>query len=84
MNWHGPSFIPADFLNKPRNSRPVSERVRCDDYLNRVVIDGYPVCAEVLDAFTTVTPPGQWFRIVSTKDGSITVQAKRSYDALDT
>lgn len=43
--------------------KPVSERIQFDDANNMVTIDGVRVDAHVLSTFTSVTPPGRWFRI---------------------
>ena len=54
----------------------LSERVQFDDDQNIATIDGYRVSGVVFSEFTTVTPLGRWFRIISCDDGVITIETK--------
>ena len=47
-----------------------------DETTDVVIIDGYKFARELFWNFTD-SPPGKWFRIVSRKDGVVTLEEKR-------
>lgn len=51
----------------------LSDRIRVDDAKDIVTIDGHRITGEALSFFTSVTPPGRSFRIVSAEPGDAIV-----------
>lgn len=55
----------------PDKNPPVSTRIQFDDDNDIVIIDGVRVDSHVLTSFTTLTPPGRWFRVIERNEFNI-------------
>lgn len=78
---HGPGVVPAyvspdGWQVLDAAPGPLASRFVFDEAQELVLIDGLAVSAEFVQQWTAVTPEGQWFRVVATDNGHITVQRR--------
>lgn len=78
---HGPGVVPCYVSPEGWQALgdvpgPLAARFEFDEAEAIVLIDGLKVSAEFVDQWTSVTPEGHWFRVVSTDDGRITVERR--------
>lgn len=78
---HGPGVVPCYVSPDGWQALddvpgPLASRFVFDEAEGVVLVNGLSVAAEFVQQWTAVTPDGQWFRVISTDNGRISVERR--------